>query len=520
MVEVSKVVNSTEKLEDNFLEVDRLVTKFFTSKGIVNAIDGVSFKIRRGEIYGLVGESGSGKSVTAASIMDIVQDPPGRIISGSIYVDGFNILADLDKLATIKIIKNRAIIKRKKKAQKRHESIMRNIRGGLVSIIFQEPGLSLNPVLSIGEQIIETVMQHSMIEMSESIISRYDLTEEILDESIKKLFQIEDSSNLRSAVRFLCRKYGVAEISDKIFIAISSKQNENTLKEEIFHLIKDESNRIDITKVETLHDYYKAQNELWKLTTQLSWARQHSNFDEVDNLKDKIEEMKAFIRREFFFLPLKIRLSKSKYLKQYKDIARDLALEMLELVGIAEPERIIASYPHELSGGMQQRVMIAIALSTNPKLLIADEPTTALDVTTQAQILDLIKELKKFIGSSILFITHDLAVIAEMCDRIGVMYAGNIVEESTVKEIFHNPKHPYTAGLLESIPKSFGENKKTRLETIPGNVPNLITPPGGCRFHPRCKFAMDVCSISKPRMVEIYEGHKVACFLYSQESDN
>ena len=217
---------------------------------------------------------------------------------------------------------------------------------------------------------------------------------------------------------------------------------------------------------------------------------------------------------------MKIRLLKSKYLKQYKDIARDLALEMLELVGIAEPERIIASYPHELSGGMQQRVMIAIALSTNPKLLIADEPTTALDVTTQAQILDLIKELKKFIGSSILFITHDLAVIAEMCDRIGVMYAGNIVEESTVKEIFHNPKHPYTAGLLESIPKSFGENKKTRLETIPGNVPNLITPPGGCRFHPRCKFAMDVCSISKPKMVEIYEGHKVACFLYSQESDN
>ncbi len=164
--------------------------------------------------------------------------------------------------------------------------------------------------------------------------------------------------------------------------------------------------------------------------------------------------------------------------------------------------------------------MIAMALATNPKMLIADEPTTALDVTTQAQILDLIKDLKNVTGSSILFITHDLAVIAEMCDRVGVMYGGNLVEEASVNDIFFNPKHPYTTGLLASIPREFGkERRNMKLNTIPGSVPNLITPPSGCRFHPRCKFAMEVCSEKKPKLIEIDGGHKVACFLYSSETE-
>ncbi|MEM0134984.1 MAG: ABC transporter ATP-binding protein [Thermoplasmatales archaeon] len=520
MVEVVKADDTVEKFDDNFLVVDKLVTKFFTSKGIVNAIDGVSFNIKRGEIYGLVGESGSGKSVTASSIMDIVTDPPGRIISGDIYIDGYNILSDLNKLATIKIVKNKAIIKRKRRPQKKHDSILRNIRGRLVSIIFQEPGLSLNPILSIGEQITETILQHSIIEMSEYILARYDLTEEILEGNLKQLFQIKDKNNLRSSVRYMCRKYGIAEISSKIAAAISSNQDKIVLIKEIFNLIKSKSGKINISKIETIYDYYKAQQNLWELNAKLNSAEKEGNFDEIDNLRGKIYELKSFIKREFLFVPLKMKFAKSRYLKEYNAIAKDIALEMLELVGFAEPERTMVSYPHELSGGMQQRVMIAMALSTNPKLLIADEPTTALDVTTQAQILDLIKDLKEFIGSSILFITHDLAVIAEMCDRIGVMYAGILVEEAEVKDLFHTPKHPYTEGLLESIPKEFGEDKKIRLKTIPGNVPNLITPPGGCRFHPRCKFAMDKCSITKPKMVEISTGHKVACFLYSEESDN
>lgn len=192
------------------------------------------------------------------------------------------------------------------------------------------------------------------------------------------------------------------------------------------------------------------------------------------------------------------------------------AKELLTLVNLPDPERIMRSYPHELSGGMQQRLMIAIAIACDPKLLIADEPTTALDVTTQAQILNLLKNLNKTIGSSILFITHDLAVVADICNKVAVMYAGCIVEEGEVSEIFKTPKHPYTVGLLKSIPEA-GSEKGLTLQTIPGSVPNLITPPTGCRFHPRCGFVMPICSKSKPNLEEIVPGHKVACFLYSSE---
>ena len=519
MVEEITNIGVPKEAQTNFLAVNKLVTKFFTSKGIVNAIDGVSFNIKLGEIYGLVGESGSGKSVTASSIMDIVQDPPGRIISGDILIDGFNILGDLQKTASIKIVGNRAVIKRNKKATRNHNSIMRNIRGKIVSIIFQEPGLSLNPIISVGEQISETVMQHSMVEMSESIIARYDLTEEKLETELNALNEISERTRLKSSIRYLCRKYGIPELSNKIMEAMVSGNNISTLRKEIYELVREQSSRIDIGAVEEVRDYYKALNDLWKLKSELIEADNIRSFEEIDSIKEKIRDLKSLIKHEFTFITVKMKLEKKRYKKQYEAMSRGLALEMLELVGIADPERILNSYPHELSGGMQQRVMIAIALSTNPRLLIADEPTTALDVTTQAQILDLIKELKDIVGSSILFITHDLAVIAEMCDRIGVMYAGNLVEESTVKEIFNKPKHPYTAGLLESIPKSFGKDKKLRLDTIPGTVPNLITPPNGCRFHPRCKYAMNICSESKPKLVEIYSGHKVACFLYSEESD-
>jgi peptide/nickel transport system ATP-binding protein len=170
---------------------------------------------------------------------------------------------------------------------------------------------------------------------------------------------------------------------------------------------------------------------------------------------------------------------------------------------------------------MQQRAMIAMAIASNPMMLISDEPTTALDVTTQAQILDLIRDLNKVTGTSVLFITHDLAVIAEMCERLGVMYAGNLVEEGPAAELFNNPSHPYTTGLLSSVPRAdIKSNSEIKLESIPGSVPNLITPPTGCRFHPRCKFKMDICAEQKPALVPIDKDHKVACFLYSKEVTN
>jgi oligopeptide/dipeptide ABC transporter ATP-binding protein len=201
--------------------------------------------------------------------------------------------------------------------------------------------------------------------------------------------------------------------------------------------------------------------------------------------------------------------------REVKKAALHRTIEVLKLVQLPDPEKVVKQYPHELSGGMRQRVIIAMALSCNPDLLIADEPTTSLDVTIQAQILALLSELKKKIGASVLIITHDMGIVAETCDRVGVMYAGNIVEVSETKALFKKPLHPYTQGLLRAIPKLHEDVKE--LEIIPGSVPNLIHPPSGCRFHPRCPFKMDICDKEFPPVFEIEPGHSVACYLYSEK---
>jgi peptide/nickel transport system ATP-binding protein len=198
--------------------------------------------------------------------------------------------------------------------------------------------------------------------------------------------------------------------------------------------------------------------------------------------------------------------------RRLRQVIREEIIELLKLMEIPDPERVIDSYPHELSGGMQQRVIIAIALACSPTLLLADEPTTNLDVTVQAQIIDLIMRLKEKIGTSIIYITHDMGVIAEISDRVAVMYAGNVVEVAPVKELFKNPLHPYTKALLESIPRPGSPFK-----SIPGNVPNLVNPPSGCRFHPRCRYMMNICRYKTPELVKISEDHYVACFLYGGE---
>ena len=200
-----------------------------------------------------------------------------------------------------------------------------------------------------------------------------------------------------------------------------------------------------------------------------------------------------------------------------KETALDKAFKLLKIVNMPDPERVLESYPFELSGGMAQRVMIAMAISSKPKLLIADEPTTALDVTIQAQILKLIKELQEKLGMSVLFITHDLGVVAQLCDRIGVMYAGSVVAYGSTYNILKDPKHPYTLGLMGAIPRH--EYKGKPLPSIEGSVPNYLDPPTGCRFHPRCKYAMDICKKEKPRMVKVGENHHVACWLYGGERD-
>jgi peptide/nickel transport system ATP-binding protein len=322
--------------EETVLDVKNLQTVFFTNSGLFKAVDDVSFSVRRGETLAIVGESGCGKSVTALSIMRLVPDPPGRIVGGSVTLEGTELLGlDEDK--------------------------MRAIRGNRISMIFQEPMTSLNPVMRIGDQITEAVRLHR-----------------------------------------------------------------NTTRKQ-------------------------------------AWAK---------------------------------------------------AVEMLRLVRIPEPERRATEYPHQLSGGMRQRAMIAMALACRPALLIADEPTTALDVTIQAQILALILDLQRELGTGLILITHDLGVVAQTAQRVIVMYAGKKVEEASVEALFENPRHPYTRGLMTSMPAvlSFGSKTDTRLVEIPGMVPSLTNLPPGCAFAPRCPLAIERCRAEYPPLQDWGDNHLAACW--------
>ena len=335
----------TTQMKDpaNAVEFDNLHTYFFTDTGVVKSVDGVSFEVPIGKTVGVVGESGCGKSVTSLSLMQLLQRPQGQIVEGAIRLNLGN-----DKAYDIA----------KTPADK-----MQGLRGNYISMIFQEPMTSLNPVYTIGNQIVEVILLHT------------------------------------------------------------------------------------------------------KKTKQEAWAR---------------------------------------------------AKELLELVGINEPDRRLKQYPHELSGGMRQRVMIAIALACEPKLLIADEPTTALDVTIQAQILELMNDLRHKLGMSIIMITHDLGVVAPMCEKIAVMYAGHIVEYGTTDEIFYNPQHEYTKGLINSIPKLNAEEKE-RLVPIEGQPVDLLNPPAGCPFAPRCKSCMKVCLNKMPPRTELSDTHYTYCWLRQKE---
>ena len=320
------------------LEIKGLKTHFKTDDGWLHAVDGVDMSIEAGETLGVVGESGCGKSVTAKTVMKLIDMPPGKIVAGQVLWKG----RDLVPL---------------------NADEMRKIRAKEIAIIFQEPMTSLNPVYTIGEQIAESIRLHDGL-------SRKD--------------------------------------------------------------------------------------------------------------------------------------------------AMDRAVEMLQLVRIPTPERRVRDYPHQFSGGMRQRVMIAIALACNPKLLIADEPTTALDVTIQAQILDLMGELKDRLGMAMMLITHAMGVVAETAQRVVVMYAGKVVEEASVEQLFARPRHPYTQGLIRSIPRiDTAATHKVRLEAIAGTVPKLIDPAEGCRFAGRCKFVMPECRTATPPLREVVPGHKVACILES-----
>ncbi len=396
MVESTKLTEtkvSTSKVEEKkkLLEVKGLKTYFYTEEGVVKAVDGVSFDIYEDEVLGLVGETGCGKSVTALSILQLVR-APGKIIEGEIWFKGENLL-ELDKQQ------------------------MRTYRGNNITMIFQDPLNSLNPVISAGDQVGEIFLLHQQDKL------KRELDERLLERKNKK-------------------------------------------------------------------------EEIKELTEQLKNNKRELTKEERNEIKDRVRKLKE----------------ENSHIPVFKDVLRDKSEKIIKEVGIADARGILTRYPHELSGGMRQRIMIAMALSCNPGLLIADEPTTALDVTIQAQILDLMKDLQKKFRTSILLITHDLGIIAELCDRVAVMYSGNITEYATAEELFKKPRHPYTQGLISAIPSI--EKKGKKLQVIRGMVPNLIYPPSGCRFHPRCDYRMEICDKVKPQLIESGDRYFVACHLY------
>lgn len=518
------------------VEIEDLFVNFYTYQGIVKAIDGVSLTINKGETLGLVGETGCGKSVTARAIMKLIQVPPGKIESGSIFfMEPANVRkirkqleAEAQKwysslpLETKKkyAIKYRmtftgfdrrtrrtakktsppadvpekiphalmklylsqkspthqqpkdeayeAAIKRSYDILLRSPKAMEKIRGKFISMIFQEPTSALNPVFTVGDQIAEVLMLHKLPDLAKKVIEdlQRDISADGKSGRPRKLKDKNDDAVLRCSV-----------------CGTKAKREDRWC-----------------SNCGTRFLSYPGWFFRKTLTSYYIWA-----------LNKMVKAQGSLALKLLAKIPLLKDFRKELYTRALKEAA-----SMLKIVRIADPEAIVYRYPHELSGGMQQRVMIAMALSCNPQLLIADEPTTALDVTIQAQILKLMRDLKQEYGSSILLITHNLGVVAEMCERVGVMYAGSMAEIADARTIFKSPKHPYTIGLMKAVPTVTMELE--RLNSIPGNVPNLITPPTGCRFHPRCEFAKEFCKIEKPSLIEIEKGHFVACHMVSGAS--
>jgi len=470
---------------ENALTVRNLKTQFFIYEGVVKAIDDVSFELKEGEVLGLVGETGCGKSVTAFSIMKLIPDPPGRIVNGEVFLGNLNIMKNVSKEARI-IEGKRVKVKHFYSVIKKNEYFFNKIRGKYISMIFQEPMAALNPVYTVEDQIVETLILHNKTNMLKIIKAASEHMEELKGMLEKGELSYSGDDYLGKEIQRIREGNGGKE----------------SIKRHLELLIEEGS--LYIRRKSKYESMLARSEELDKLEERLLSNITEEEQKEIINILSKETRKINLIRMS---KQLKRKVRDALLLE-----ARREALSLLESVEIPNAWGVLKLYPHELSGGMLQRVMISIALANNPKILIADEPTTALDVTVQAQILRLLRNLQDNLRTSIILITHDLGVIAETCNRVAVMYAGNIVETASTEELFMNPKHPYTIGLLQSIPRVDNPNKV--LKSIAGNVPNLLNPPAGCRFHPRCPFVFDKCRVEKPETIEVSPGHTVACHLF------
>ncbi len=492
------------------LSVRDLKTYFFTYEGVVRALEGVSFDLRRGETTGLVGETGCGKSVTAMSIARLVADPPGRIFHGHVLIEGADLLRGLEDEATYRAVKGttRVRVRRRFRRIRRANERMAAIRGRKIAMIFQEPSQALNPVFSIANQVGEIVFLHHGPAVIADVLKATPNAPAVRA-ALARLEAVPPGATT-AELRAFARELGEAAHSPR-------------LETEAFYLLQGPGTRA--AKALLLRRAVQrlwprgAQRSFLAYQRQLLWLRAQSNRIYLDQLRGKprrsgpelaLRLRRGSLRLRHFYFGL---WGLNRYVRRpLDDELFWRVVRLLEGVRIANPVLVARGYPHELSGGMIQRVMIAMALSGDPSVLLADEPTTALDVTIQAQVLELIAELRRRVGTAILLITHDLAVVAEVADRVCVMYAGQIVEEGPVSEVFHRPLHPYTVGLLQSIPRVDQPGKE--LTSIAGSVPDLVEPPSGCRFHPRCPQAMPVCKEKTPPTTVEGPGHLVACYLY------
>ena len=449
-------------MEEKILQVQNLKVSFRTDHGIVKAVRGVSFDLYKGETLCIVGESGSGKSVTSKAIMGILANN-AIVEDGKIMYEGENLL-------------------------KVSEEEFHRLRGHKIGMIFQDPLSSLNPIMKVGDQIIEAMLINSNL-----IKKKYE--EMISPELIK----------YKNAIQSLQQDIELLEYEFNEQTKGKTKKEISSLKKELNNknkkLKNDSNENISLLKKELANKKILAKKEIKKYKLDLK-KELNQNI-----LKVKQENISNKEKQE------KIKLLKQEYQKKIKiskKSAKEKALKIMEEVGISYPEKRFKQYPFEFSGGMRQRIVIAIALTADPDILICDEPTTALDVTIQAQILELINNLKKERNLSCIFITHDLGVVANMADRVAVMYAGKIVEYGLVDEIFYNPKHPYTWALLSSIPDV---DSKEKLESIPGTPPNMIYPPVGDAFALRSKYALKIDFEVEPPLFDVSPTHKAATWL-------
>jgi oligopeptide/dipeptide ABC transporter ATP-binding protein len=569
------------------LDVRDLVTYFYTYDGVVRALEGVSFKLRRGETLGMVGETGCGKSVSMFSITRLIPDPPGRVVSGKILFRGADLLWGLKDEARFYPIKNSNRVKVKRSFRRVKAGLARvgSVRGAGIAMIFQEPSQAMNPIFPISDQVAETILEHRGVEVVEGLLAAGP-DGPVLRGPIAAMTAAVRSGDAAAAEKAAAALGSLTGDPDFPSRALALAQSagpsgartvEAKLTEESrrLHAERFEAAQEKLVRATEEHDdagmrsAAKAIGEAVHLSsfgTQAFYlarqARLSSSEDVASRLGKDLEKARrrlrltgsqrgyltserqlSLIRREMraaylsemrrgqpervrrgrlaaLRLRTRLRALPNRMWGVRRKASAPLREELfwrvvaaLEGVQIANPVQVARGYPHELSGGMLQRVMIAMALAGDPEILMADEPTTALDVTIQAQILELMKEMRTRIGTAILLVTHDLAVIAEVADRVAVMYAGQIVEMAPVRELFVRPLHPYTQGLIASIPR-FDQPTKD-LASIAGSVPNLIYPPTGCRFHPRCPYAMPVCQERRPPMSVEGEGHHVACFLYN-----